>query len=61
MSVHDKAILLSLPLSAAVKPAVLGTTYSENHCVTVEKLCIKHRQGGSYISDSLQTMFIVTF
>jgi len=61
MNVLDKAILFSLPLSAAVKPAVLGTTYIENHCITVEKLCIKHRQGGSYISNSFQTMFIMMF
>jgi len=40
MNVHDKAILFSLPLSAAVKPAVLGTTYIENHCITVETVCI---------------------
>jgi len=61
MKVDDKAILFSLPLSAAVKPAVLGTICIENHCITVEQLCIKHRQGGSYISNSLQMMFIVTF
>ena len=27
------------------EPAILGTTYVENHCIKVVKIYIKHRQG----------------